>query len=371
MPICLRMSQSTLPRPWTQRVYQHPLLDGTALNFFLESLNPSWSLLEPCAKVLEIRQETHDTRSFVLQPGWGWTRFKAGQHVGVAVEINGVTYRRRYSISSAPQARSGAPFSITVKREPGGRISNFLHDHIAVGARLKLALPAGDFVLPEPAPDRLLMLAAGSGITPIMSQLRQLLRSDFSGSIELLAYVRSAQDRIFEQDLQSLQAAHPQLRVQWCEESSNQERFSAGQIQRRVPDYALRHTLLCGPSGFMAAVRQHWDAQALNAQLQFEYFGSPQPLQPVNKGAGVAAQIQLQRSGRHIDVQAGQAALLALEAAGETPAYGCRMGICQSCKCTKLSGQVRNLVTGQISREPNEDIQLCVSVAQTDLVLDY
>lgn len=357
--------------PWTQRLYQHPLLDGRALNFFLEEFNPAWSLLENSARVLDIQQETHDTRSFVLKPNWGWPGFVAGQHVGVALEINGVTYRRRYSISSVAGQGRRAAFTITVKREPGGRISNALHDQIQIGDRLKLARPAGDFVLPSQMPARILMLAGGSGITPIMGQIRSLLNQGYSGDIQLLAYVRSPQDRIFGQTLQAFSEANAGLTVHWCEESTNQERFSAEQIRRRVPDYTQRHTLLCGPAGFMAAVRQHWDEQGLSQQLQFEYFGSPQTLQPRSKDAGVASHIHLQRSGRQIDASAGQAALLAMEAAGETPSYGCRMGICQSCKCTKVSGTVRNLVTGQVSREPDEDIQLCVSAAESDLVLDY
>lgn len=363
-------SPATAP-PWTQRVYQHPLLDGRALNFFLEEISPALSLLQNSARVLDIRQETHDTRSFLLKPNWGWSKAQAGQHVGVALEINGVNYRRRYSISNAVDKHKRAAFSITVKREPGGRVSNALHDQIQVGDRITLERPAGDFVLPQTVPDKLLMLAAGSGITPIMGQIRTLLQDGYDGDICLLAYVRSPQDHIFGEQLQALAAQHSQLSVQWCEESAGNERFSAEQISRRVPDYSQRHTMLCGPAGFMAAVRQHWDAQSLNDQLQFEYFGSPQPLTPPAKSAGVASHIHLQRSDRQIDAAAGQAALLAMEAAGETPAYGCRMGICQSCKCTKVSGTTRNLVTGQVSREPNEEIQLCVSAAETDLVLDY
>ncbi|MGJ8668821.1 MAG: ferredoxin reductase [Oceanococcus sp.] len=367
------MGTSTTPiqRNWTQSVYDHALLDGRAINFFLEEINPSLSLLECSATVVGINQETHDTRSFVLKPSWGWSRFVAGQHIGVTLEINGVSYRRRYSISSAPGKHRRAPLTITVKREPGGRISNALHDQLRVGDKIKLDRPAGDFVLPSKLPQRLLMLAAGSGITPIMSQVRSLLAHGYQGDISLLAYVRSEQDHIFGEQLEQLAAKYSTLKLRWCEESNNQERFSPEQLAKHVPDYAQRHTMLCGPAGFMAVVREHWQALDLNPQLQFEYFGSPQALQPQTKSQGVAAHIHLQRSGRKVEASEQQSALLALEAAGEAPSYGCRIGICQSCKCTKVSGQVRNILTGQISREPNEAIQLCISAAETDLVLDY
>ncbi len=360
--------------PWTQRLLRHPWLDGPALSFFLEELNPMWSLVESQARVRAIHRETHDTLSIELVPGWGWPGFIAGQHVGVAVEINGISHRRRYSISSGPQARRRDTFTITVKREPGGKVSNWLHDQLRPGDRLRVAPPDGDFILPQPAPRDLLMLAAGSGITPLMAQLRALLASEHAGSIVLLHYLRSAEDRIFAGELESLQARHPNLQVLWCLESSRDqsaERFSPAQIAVRVPDYAQRHTLLCGPAGFMAAIRQHWDERQLNARLQFEYFGQVPALHPPTRHTDAHHPVELAGRRRHLQVGAQQPLLVALEAGGESPPYGCRQGICQSCKCRKRSGQVRNLITGQVSREPDEDIQLCISAAESALVLDY
>ncbi len=359
-------------QPWTQQLLHSRWLDGHALSFFLEELNPLWSLVEPRGRILDIIEETHDTKSFVLSPGWGWRRFKPGQHIGVAVEIDGRLYRRRYSISSAAVRHARDPITITVKRERGGRISNHLHDQARVGEVLRLALPAGDFVLPSAAPDKLLLLAAGSGITPIMAQLRALLAGGHAGRISLLHYVRSAADRIFGAELEALARQHPHLTVHWCLEEGMTEpqRFSPAQIAMLVPDYASHHTMLCGPAGFMAAVRGHWDELGLNARLQFEYFGSVPDLRPAPSAAGTRG---IHLAGRQRELRAGpeQNLLQALEGAGESPAYGCRQGICQSCKCRKLSGTVRNLVTGALSREPEEEIQLCISAAESDLVLDY
>lgn len=352
----------------TDRLYRSGWLDGPAINFFLEQLNPAWSLVEPAVRVRQIIDETHDTRSFVLKPGLGFGHAQAGQHVGVSVEINGRRYQRRYSISGFP---GRGLIRITVKRVPGGKVSNFLHDTIKPGDRIGLSRPQGEFVLPNSAPQHLLMIAAGSGITPMMGQIRELLEQGHDGSIVLLNYARSGDDRIFGKDLDALAEQHPQLTIQWCLEREHNERFSADQLHQRVPDYAQRHTLLCGPAGFMQLVRQHWHEQALDARLRFEYFGAPQPLQPLDRQPGVAAHIVLARSGKRVEAGAGQTALLALEAAGEQPEYGCRMGICQTCRCRKVSGPVRNLVTGHVSHEPNEEIQLCISAAEDDLVLDY
>ncbi len=351
-----------------QRVLNHPWIERETLSFHLSAINPLWSLTDCRARIVEIRDETHDTKSFVLEAGSWWTGFRAGQNLGVAIEIDGVTHRRRYSISSC---ESGARrFTITTKRVLDGRVSNWMHDHLQAGDVLNLAPVAGDFVLPQSLPPALLMLAAGSGITPLMSQVRSLLAGGYGGQLRFVHYVRTPQDRIFGAELEELADQHANLDVQWCCEDDGQgggaERFSPEQLTKRVANYPEMHTLLCGPAGFMAAVRDHWQELGRSDQLQFEYFGTP----PVAR-KGAAANISLLRQQREFTGGAQGTLLEALEAAGESPAYGCRMGICHSCKCRKTSGQVRNLLTGAVSADPDQDIQLCISVAESDIELDY
>lgn len=360
--------------PWPRRLAAAGWLDGPALSFYLEALNPMWSLMDTRARVLRVIDETHDTRSFELAPGWGWPRFVPGQHIGVMVEINGMRHHRRYSISSAPPTRRREAFRITVKREPGGLVSNWLHEHAEAGMVLNIDTPAGDFVLPQALPENgMLLLAAGSGITPIMAQLRQLLQLGYSAPISLLHFVRSPNDRIFGAELAALAEQHPQLSVHWREESPADggapQRFSPEQLAQDVADYATHHTMLCGPAGFMQAVRGHYAERALDGQLQFESFGGFAPIKDADDVS--PSEVTLAGRQRSISVGAGQPLLQALEAAGEKPASGCRQGICQTCKCVKTSGMVRDLVTGEISREPQELIRLCVSAAESDLVLQF
>lgn len=367
------MNHASPRRPWLGRVLTHPvtetLLEREVLSYYLQDLNPLWSLTGLCARVVDVIDETHDCKTFVLRPNWQWPGFVAGQNVGVSVEIDGVQQRRRYSMSCAEG--TGRQFQITVKRVADGHVSGWLHEHVAVGDVLDLAMPAGDFVLPQLLPQQLLLLAGGSGITPLMSQLKTLLARGYAGDIVLACFVRSPADRIFGAELDALAAEHVNLRVQWCFENDGAggkpERFSARQIARRVPDYSERHSMLCGPAGFMEAVRAHWEQQGLTQQLQFEYFGTP-PLNPA--AGGVQAEVLLGRKARSISAAPDKPLLEALEAAGESPAHGCRMGICHECKCRKSSGSVRNILTGAVT-SGEEDIQLCVSVAAGDVTLDY
>lgn len=340
-----------------------------AVNYFVESLNPMWSITALKAQVEQVIDETHDTKTFVLRPNKHWQGVSAGQHIGVNVEIDGVTHRRRYSLSAAEAttADSAKTIQITVKRVEDGLVSNHLHRHIQVGDVIGIEQADGDFVLPVSVPSRLLILTAGSGITPVFSQLATLLAGGYQGDIEFVHYVRSPEDRIFGDQLRQLDEQYANLTVQWCYENADgqkgAERFSAKQIKQRVADYKERHTLLCGPAGFMAAIRTHWDELGRSEHLAFEYFGAP----PVNASEAIDAEIQL-ASGKQIHLNAGETLLDSLLANGETPKYGCKRGVCHECKCRKTSGAVKNLLTGKVTAG-EEDIQLCISAPVSDVTL--
>ena len=125
---------------------------------------------------------------------------------------------------------------------------------------------------------------------------------------------------------------------------------------------------MCGPSGFMDIVHQHWQASAMTAPLHSERFVAV-PMLPTT-APGTPVTVTLASSARHFVTQGTDVLLVQAENAGLTPKHGCRMGICRSCQCTKKSGTVENLQTGEISSAPNESIRLCISVARSDLSLD-
>lgn len=364
-PLYHRLLSRVLDNPVAETLIEQPVM-----SYYLQDLNSLWSLVDLRARVEQVIDETHDAKTFVLRPNWRWPGFSAGQNVGVNVEIDGVVQRRRYSMSCADSERGR--FQITIKRVDGGRVSNWLHDNIRPGNVLNLSAPAGDFVLPSVLPQKMLLLGGGSGITPLMSKIQTLLENGYAGDIVLLYFVRSPNDRIFGQRLDSLETCHANFRVVWCFEDDGAggkpERFSKKQIAARVPDYRERAAFLCGPPGFMAAVREHWDAQGLANQLAFEYFGAP-PVAVTDDG-DVDAQVSLAKKARGFTAQAGKTLLEAMEDAGEAPVYGCRMGICHECKCRKTAGSVKNILTGAVT-SGEEDIQICVSVAAGEVTLDY
>lgn len=330
----------------------------------MRDLTPTASLRETRARVVRIVDETHDTRTFVLAPNARWTGHRAGQHVTVAVEIDGVRVRRCYSLSSAPGA---AHPTITVKRVPGGRVSGFLHDHIREGDVIGLEGVGGDFVAPVRVSRPLLFIAGGSGITPILSMLDDLAARGGLADAVVLDHVRSAEDVIGRSRLASLQACHPGLRVHVLrdDDPGGPGRFDPAHVAGLVPDAAARDVYLCGPAGLMDAVQAWWDGVQPSRPLHRETFRMEVPV----PRPGAAVRVTLP-DGAAVTLS-GQGTLLEqLEQAGLSPRNGCRMGICRTCTCRKSRGVVEDIRTGAVSDGPDEDISLCVSVPRTDLELD-
>jgi stearoyl-CoA 9-desaturase NADPH oxidoreductase len=340
---------------WARRL----LLDRHA-ELWLTTLDRAASLSQLRARVVEIIEETADTRTFVLQPNHLWIGHRAGQFTTVSVEIEGVRVRRCYSISSAP----GQALAITVKRVPGGRVSGWLHDRVGPGDVIGLSPAAGEFVLEDPG-EPLLLYSGGSGITPVMSILRDLAARGAVRDVVFVHHARSARDVIFAAELRELAARHPGLRLELRLDDAGG--FDEDWLASTVPDLAGRRTLLCGPPGLMARVEAMWDRAGASTRLQRERFTAAAP--PPSTDPAAPVHVHLHHAGRSVAAVSTRPLLEQLEQAGERPVHGCRIGICQTCRCRKRSGTVRDLVTGIASSEPDQDIRLCVSAPLSDVEL--
>ena len=348
-----------LKQPWVESIVSHGAVEDT-----LRGLHPMLSLTEVRARVVRVVQETASTKTFVLQPNVLWQGALAGQFVSVQVEIAGRRESRMYSISSRPGARR---LAITVQRQPGGQVSGHLHDHVGAGDVLTISQAMGEFVLPAELPEKILLLSAGSGITPVMAMLRDLNARGYAGDVVFMHVCRSPQDQIFAAALASLQASFPQLRVvQHATAAAG--RFSPTALHTAVPDLAARSTWMCGPAAWMNDMHQYWLAAGIAQPLYSERFAAA-PALPTEL-AGTPVTVSFQASGQQFTTRGNAALLMQAEGNGLSPKHGCRIGICRSCQCTKTSGTVQNLQTGEISSKPNELIRLCISAARSDVTLD-
>ncbi len=364
----------TLDRPissvWArarEAAVRHLFLDRQAA-FWMRELDPILSTSTVRARVVGVVAETADTKTFALQPNALWRPHRAGQHTLIEVEIDGVRQQRCYSIASAP---GRIPIEITVKRVSGGRVSSWMHEQLHPGDIVGLGQPVGEFVLPTPTPNSLLLLSGGSGITPVMSILRDLAARDAIDDVVFVHHARSRADVIFNAELEHLAARHPGLRLIVCldDEPFRPKGFDETRLRELVPDFAERSTYLCGPAAMMERAERLWQTAGATHRLARERFVAAARLTAL-AGTGEDVDVVLSRSGRTISSDGDGSLLDQLERAGERPASGCRMGICHTCTCRKTSGTVQNLLTGEVSNAPDEDIQLCISAPRSDLELE-
>jgi ferredoxin-NADP reductase len=338
--------------------------------FWLRELGTRWSLTAARARVVEVIDETSDTRTLVLAPARRWPGHRAGQYVPVELEIDGIRVRRCYSISSGSAAPGARRIAITVRRVAGGRMSSALHA-LRRGAIVELGQPTGEFVLGAARP-KLLLVAGGSGITPIMAMIRDLAAAH-AGAITATDVIvvhssRGRHDAIFGRELANLATDPGWLRIHARRDDAG-GRLDPTSLRALVPDLCEREIFVCGPPGLMEVVTQAADEAGAPERVHRESFVAP-ALCAAGEGPAGAVTIVLRRSGTTI-IAAGSGPLLAqLERAGERPAFGCRMGICQTCRCRKLRGTVEDARTGAISSEPDQEIRLCVSIAHSDLELE-
>lgn len=350
---------STLLRsPWLR-----PLNDPLAWERILGTLNPMWSTRGHPARVIAIIDETDDCKSFVLQPGRRWPGHRAGQHVVVEVEINGRRLQRSFSLSAAP--RTDRTLKITVKRQPGARVSAWLHAALRIGAVLHLSAPAGDFLTPEGA-DPVLLLSAGSGITPLMAMLEALHAQQPQRRVVVVHACRTPRDLIFGERLQQLARDWPSLQVQ-LHFSAQAGRFDARTLAQCLPDYRKFQARVCGPRGLVEGIEALYRDAGIPERMRSEsYLGRVLPASAVND---LTHRVHCAKTEQVFTASARASLLTEAEAAGLRPAHGCRIGICKTCQCRKRSGTVENLRTGEISSDPDELIQLCISVARSPLEL--
>ncbi|WP_313204627.1 iron-sulfur cluster-binding domain-containing protein, partial [Stenotrophomonas sp.] len=251
----------------------------------------------------------------------------------------------------------------------GGTISQHLVHHARPGDLFRLDAAFGDFHMPAAAP--VLLLAAGSGITPMRSLLREACQRPLAAPVDLFYWERNAAAFQFRDELLALAAATPNLRVHLL--TTREGEVPAARIDTHSlavagddTPLAQRHVLACGPDGFVAAARQRLVHQV--AGFQAEAFTPPAPLSDADSAGEIA--LTLARSGRQLKVARGRSLLESLEAQGIKPKHGCRMGICNSCTCDRVSGTTRHLRTGEMQSETAQPVRICVSAPTTDLTLD-
>jgi len=351
--------------PWKRlRTAANKLTTPLHPDDYLRLLNPLWSERELRGRVEEVIPETDDAATLVIRPGWGWHyNHRPGQYVGIAVQVDGKFQWRSYSVSSPPERR-GRNISITVRAMPEGMLSSHLVNGLEPGTIVRLALPEGDFVLPDPPPEKMLCLVAGSGITPVMAMLRTLDRRDTMPDV-VMHYSSPTKERmIFRDELQKLSEKHESLTLHelFTDEDGM---FDLADLDEVCKDWRERETWACGPSAMLDGIAEHWEKEELEDQLHIERFS----LELGGEG-GEGGTITFRNSNKTTEADGATSVMEAGEEAGIGMPYGCRMGICHTCTLTLVEGTVRDMRNGDETSGPNEPIQTCITAAAGDCTLD-
>jgi stearoyl-CoA 9-desaturase NADPH oxidoreductase len=340
---------------------------------YLEMVNPLWSLRDVRAEIVEVRRAAVGRVTLLLRHNANWAGFRAGQHVALTVDIDGVRRTRCYSLACSPHRQDGL-LEITVAAEPDGLVSGHLNNAAGPGTVVRLSQAQGGFLLPDDRPEHILLISGGSGITPVMSMLRTLCQEGYCaengpGRVTFLHYARSAEHVAYADELTQLAARHGSVRL-----LRSYTRAAGGELSGRFePSHLPRldertSAWVCGPAGLVDDVRAHWEREAVAAPLQTEQFTAPAPAVPADDGE-IYGQVSFSRSGRRTD-NTGAPLLEQAEALGLRPEFGCRMGICLTCTSHLTSGNVRNVYTGEVCSEPDSEIQICSTVPIGDVTVE-
>jgi stearoyl-CoA 9-desaturase NADPH oxidoreductase len=356
------------PRNLGHRVLRSRLVEALAaphgVDRYLELVRPSWSLHDLRAEVTAVHHPAPGSVTLTVRPNDLWRGFEAGQFVRCTVEIDGTRRARCYSPASSMH-RADGQLELTARSHPEGLVSRFLHDHVAPGTVVGLEPAAGDFVLPAERPDDIALISGGSGITPVMSMLRTLLDEGHRGRVAFLHYARTPDRVPYARELEEIAGQAPNVSVGLMYTRAPgglRHHFRRDHLEALAPDLVAPDTYVCGPPDLIDAVRVAGDPEHVHSESFVPAAGI------IDTGDAVGA-VRFARSG--VDAPNTGATLLEqAEAAGLTPAHGCRMGICHTCTCRKLAGEHRNLLTGEVSSAEDEDIQICVSVPTGSVALD-
>jgi ferredoxin-NADP reductase len=348
--------------------------------------------------VANIHRETHDVKTFRFVHPEGDIPFThlPGQYMNLTLSIDGQTVKRSYTIASSPTQRGHV--ELTIKRNPEGLASRYMHDQVMIGDTIRIGAPAGKFFFHDLQSQGVVLIAGGVGITPLMSILRNLTDHSWKGNIYFINAMRTYEDRIYADEFANLANRFENLRIlnyysqskpspsssdrskRWQDKSGY---INATDLSAFVPNLNELPVFLCGPDVMMQAVRNAIVSLGIpNEQISTEEFFSPrtpsvgaqpsssrQPTDP-DEWEGKTSTISFGTSRQTIDIEASTTILEAAELAGVALPWECRSGICGQCKVRCTTGRVKMDSRDALSQreESNGYILACQSHPATEAV---
>ncbi len=340
------------------------------------------------ATVTRIVKESADARTYVLAPHDGPIAYRAGQFCTFRVRVGGQELFRSYSMSSAPEL--DAELFTTVKRVPGGRVSNWLHDNVVEGDELEMTRASGRFCLRD-TDVPLLGFSGGSGITPILSLTKSALATT-SRRVRLLCADRDRESALFESALNELADRYPGRLEVIRHLDSDGGYLTPDAIRDFVHDEGGADHYICGPELFMEMTEKALSGAGL---VYSERFGAPEPVvppagdapatqaEPEKLAAAAPAQsdpsdstvtIILNRKKRTVPRKDGETLLESARRAGLAPPFSCEAGNCATCMARVTKGHATLRQNNALTDDELDEgyVLTCQAVPDTDsITVDY
>jgi ferredoxin-NADP reductase len=326
----------------------------------------------------QIEQQTHDTKTLRFQIlDERQFRAKPGQFLTFQWTIDGQRVRRSYTVSSSPVHENYV--EITPKRMENGCVSVFLNERAKPGLAVEASGPYGRFYFDETLHKSIVLIAAGSGITPMISMLCYIDDLELATPVTLLYCVRTGADIIFENELSRLSRSLPNFKYELCLSrpdptwKGRSGRLTEEFVSQRVTDLDSPTFFLCGPKGFMDNARQVLLTLGVTRdRILQESFGESKPStesRPLE--AGTVETVVFLHSEKVCQVSSGSTLLDLAERNGVQIPFGCRQGQCGTCATRVLSGTVQmDVEAGLTAEQKNAGYVLpCVSRAEGTVVL--
>ncbi|MBL4295737.1 hybrid-cluster NAD(P)-dependent oxidoreductase [Vibrio fluvialis] len=362
---------------------------------FIPVTTQTWSNGRHAVRCVKAIQETWDTKTFCFMADLPiMFFFKPGQFVTLELEIDGEQVFRSYTISSSPSVPYS--FSITVKRVPGGFVSNWIHDHMEEGSELAVHGPVGEFNSIDFPSEKILLLSGGVGITPVMSMARWAYDTNSDVDVAFVHSARTPRDLIFHRELEVMSSRISNFHLHLiCERLESGQNWSGyrgyldeAKLRMMAPDFMEREIFCCGPAPYMKAVRNMLQQVGFDMdRYHQEAFGpTPEEIEEqVVHDAEMAAEeadailpsdlieVAFTNSDKSVHIAPGETVHAAAARAGLTIPKACGMGICGTCKVKKVSGNVEMLHNGGITDEDVAEgyILSCCSIPTDNVIVEY
>lgn len=323
--------------------------------------------------------ETPDTVSLELSSRNSDLRFdfKPGQFITLGVNMPEKLDYRAYSISSRPGEKQ---LKLTIKRVEGGLVSNYMVDHFDEGDEVDVLKPAGAFnsvdCLPSKS-NRVTLVSAGCGITPVMAMTQQWLATNENIDIDFIHMARSREETIYYHELLALEAEHENFHLRLLlKDASNtqcpQGRLDKNWLLKLSPDIQERTVYLCGPVGFMQDVERYLTEIDFDMANFYQESFTPKASEIMDSTADTGSsnvKVVVPDFGVEFAADKGSALIDSLEQAGVPVIAACRSGICGSCKCKVNKGEVVSSSTETLTEEEIAQgyVLACSSQVQSDV----